>query len=207
MNQIICAKKHISSHPTVIPCALSLSLLATNVKKSNDCSLSKVNLAWHSNKWYFPLIKLIKKQILQCSLTFNAILYSAMCWFSILLVGLFWKNLFLSFLLDSVKGYLYSFRMGKVGYGGVLPVWLLCCRILIHLLPVPIFDHFLRVANPYRFSWIRIRIRHVNLIDYIRIRMFSIRCSFSVLLLRFRHRLQIFTNNPKIKVKPTCTGT
>ena len=92
MNQIICAKKHISSHPTVIPCALSLSLLATNVKKSNDCSLSKVNLAWHSNKWYFPLIKLIKKQILQCSLTFNAILYSAMCWFSIFLVGLFWKN-------------------------------------------------------------------------------------------------------------------
>ena len=155
---------------------------------------------------HFPLVKLIKKQILQCSLTFNAILYSAMCWFSIFLVGLFWKNL--SFYLILLKAtYIPSFRMGKVGYGGVLPVWLLCCRILIHLLPVPIFDHFLRVANPYRFSWIRIRIRHVNLIDYIRIRMFSIRCSFSVLLLRFRHRLQILTNNPKIKVKPTCTGT
>ena len=138
MNQIICAKKHISSHPTVIPCALSLSLLATNVKKSNDCSLSKVNLAWHSNKWYFPLIKLIKKQILQCSLTFNAILYSAMCWFSIFLVGLFWKN-FSFYLILSKATYIPSFRMGKVGYGGVLPVWLLCCRILIHLLPVPIF--------------------------------------------------------------------
>ena len=101
MNQIICAKKHISSHPTVIPCALSLSLLATNVKKSNDCSLlrfkSEPGMTFKqmifSLTHHFPLVKLIKKQILQCSLTFNAILYSAMCWFSIFLVGLFWKNL------------------------------------------------------------------------------------------------------------------